>query len=120
MPKSIRRLRKELTSGSSLPRKVAKKSHPIIKKETIKKPESKKSLKLSKGTSVSVISNAGKRTLAVRENERMKAIQSNEAFIKDPIGSVHAHIQSMLESRQQQQHQQQQLKPKMNKKKVKK
>ena len=41
-------------------------------------------------------SNKMRKEIALREAERMKAVQEHPAFIADPIAAVHTHLQQML------------------------
>ena len=45
---------------------------------------------------MSVRTNKLKKTLAVRETQRMKLVQQHPAFVEDPLGAVRKHIEHML------------------------
>ena len=45
---------------------------------------------------VSVRTNKLKKTLAVRETQRMKLVQQHPAFVEDPLAAVQKHIEHML------------------------
>ena len=53
-----------------------------------------------KPASASNGSNKMKREIAVREAERMKAVQDHPAFVANPFGAMHAHLEQMIAIRE--------------------
>ena len=53
-----------------------------------------------KPASASNSSNKMKREIAVREAERMKAVQEHPAFVANPFGAMHAHLEQMIAIRE--------------------
>ena len=46
-----------------------------------------------------VKTNKMKKSVALRETERMKLIQQHPLFVKDPIAAAHAHLEQILKSK---------------------
>ena len=41
-----------------------------------------------------------KKTVAIRETQRMKLVQQHPAFIENPIASINLHLQQMIANKQ--------------------
>ena len=109
--RSERRLHKLGKWESSSVTKALSKKGEREEKESRMMSELEKTLKAEGGAAVVIkpasassgTTNKMKREIALREAERMKAVQEHPAFVSNPIAAVHTHLQQMLALRQQSQ-----------------